>query len=113
MCIGELFFRAHGLRAGVAMFRKMFTDFTLETLRDGTLFTFGMDQKDYLVIGVFVIFLLVIGIIQEKGIVIRDRINSQNIALRLAIYYVVIMIIIIFGAYGRGYIPVDPIYANF
>ncbi len=72
-----------------------------------------MDQKDYLVIGVFVIFLLVIGIIQEKGIVIRDRINSQNIALRLAIYYVVIMIIIIFGAYGRGYIPVDPIYANF
>ena len=113
VCIGELFFRAHGLRAGVAMFRKMFTDFTLETLRDGTLFTFGMDQKDYLVIGVFVIFLLVIGIIQEKGIVIRDRINSQNIALRLAIYYVVIMIIIIFGAYGRGYIPVDPIYANF
>ncbi len=113
VCIGELFFRAHGLRAGLTMFRKMFTDFTLSTLRDGTLFTFGMDEKDYAVIGVFVLFLLIVGIIQEKGIVIRDWINNRNLAVRLAIYYAVILIIIVFGAYGKGYIPVDPIYANF
>ena len=50
---------------------------------------------------------------QEKGVVIRDVINSRNVLLRFAVYYAVIMIIVIFGAYGIGYIPVNPIYANF
>ena len=113
VCIGELFFRAHGLRAGLGMFRTMFTDFTLASLRDGSLFTFGMDQKDFVILGAFAVFLLVIGILQEKGVVIRDVINSRNVLLRFAVYYAVIMIIVIFGAYGIGYIPVNPIYANF
>ena len=113
VCIGELFFRAHGLAAGIKMFRKMFTDFTFATLRDGSIFTFGMDPKDYIVLGAFALFLLVIGIIQEKGIIIRDEINKKNVVFRLAVYYVFILIIVIFGAYGADYLPVNPIYADF
>ena len=113
VCIGELFFRAHGLAAGIKMFRKMITDFTFATLRDGSIFTFGMDPKDYIVLGAFALFLLVIGIIQEKGIIIRDEINKKNVVFRLAVYYVFILIIVIFGAYGADYLPVNPIYADF
>lgn len=113
VCIGELFFRAHGLRAGVAMFRKIFSDFTFATLRDGTLFTYGADQKDYVILISFVVFLLIIGIIQERGVVIRDVINRQNTPVRIAVYYAFIMIIVLFGAYGLGYLPVNPIYAEF
>ena len=113
VCIGELFFRAHGLHAGLAMFRKIITDFSLTTLRDGTLFTFGMDAKDFLILGIFVIFLLIVGIVQERGVVIRDTINCRNVVVRLALYCVAIMVIVVFGAYGIGYIPVNPIYANF
>ena len=113
MCIGELFFRAHGLSAGLRMFKKIFTDFTFATVRDGSLFTFGMDRKDYIVLGVFALFLFIIGIAQEKGIVIRDEINKRNVVFRLAVYFVFIMIVVIFGAYGVNYIPLDPIYANF
>ena len=113
VCIGELFFRAHGLSAGLRMFKKIFTDFTFATVRDGSLFTFGMDRKDYIVLGVFALFLLIIGIAQEKGIVIRDEINKRNVVFRLAVYFVFIMIVVIFGAYGVNYIPLDPIYANF
>lgn len=113
VCIGELFFRAHGLSAGLRMFRKIFTDFTFATVRDGSLFTFGMDRKDFIVLGAFALFLLVIGIAQEKGIVIRDEINKRNVVFRLAVYFVFIMIVAIFGAYGANYIPLDPIYANF
>jgi len=50
VCTGELFFRANGLLAGMAMFQKILTDFTLTTLKDKTLFTFGADQKDFVIV---------------------------------------------------------------
>ena len=42
-----------------------------------------------------------------------SRDEKKNIVIRWLVYYAIIMFIIIFGAYGRGYVPVDPIYANF
>lgn len=113
VCIGELFFRAHGLRAGLAMFYKMVTNFTFASIQDQSLFTFGMDQKDYMVIGAAVVLIFIIGLLQENGIHIRETIAKRNIVVRFALYYALIMFIIIFGAYGIGYIPLDPIYADF
>lgn len=110
VCIGEMFFRAHGLRDGFGMLKRLLTDFHITALKEVIP---GMDQKDWIVIGLFVIFLFIIGVIQERGINIREEINSRNLWLRLAVYCVFIMIIIVFGAYGLGYTPVDPIYANF
>ena len=50
VCIGELFFRADGLKNGFTMFRRIFTTFSLSTIKDRSIFTMGMDFKDYLVI---------------------------------------------------------------
>lgn len=113
VCIGELFFRAHGLKAGFMMFKKIFTDFSFTVLKDGSLFTFGMDRQDYLIIAVAVAFIFVIGLLKERGMKIRNAIAGRNIAVQFAAYYALIMFIIIFGAYGTGYVPLDPIYANF
>lgn len=113
VCIGELFFRATGLRAGFAMFRKIFTNFTLATFRDRTLFTFGMDQKDYLIVFIAVLLIFVVGLLQEKGIAIREKLAGKNLAVQFSAYYALVLFIVIFGAYGSGYVPVDPIYAGF
>lgn len=113
VCIGELFFRAHGLYAGLQMFKKIFTDFTLTTITDGTLFTYGMDIYDFYLVAVFVIFLLIIGVLQEKGIELRQSINRKPIVVRFAVYYALILFVVIYGAYGTGYVPLDPIYAGF
>ena len=40
-------------------------------------------------------------------------IAKRNVVIRWAAVYALIMFIIIFGAYGKGYVAVDPIYANF
>ena len=87
----------------------------MQTLRTCVLVCIGemFDQSDWVVIGSFVLFLFIIGIIQERGINIREKINSRSLWFRLAVYYVFIMIMIIFGAYGLGYSTLDPIYANF
>lgn len=113
VCIGELFFRANGLWAGLRMSKRIVTNFTLNTLNDRTLFTFGMDKLDFLIVLLVVIMIFIIGLIQEKGGHIREMVSRRNIVLRFLIYYALIMLIVIFGAYGSGYVPLDPIYASF
>ena len=113
VCFGELFFRAHELRAGLVMFKKIFTEFSLATLMDGSLFTLGMDIFDYYIIIVSVIMIFVISLLQENGINLRQSLQKKNLAVQFTAVYSLIMYIVIFGAYGQGYIPVDPIYAGF
>ena len=38
---------------------------------------------------------------------------EKNMAVRSLVTVLMIAFIILFGAYGTGYVPVDPIYANF
>lgn len=111
--VGELFFRATDLTAGLAMFRKMVTDFSFRSIADGTILTLGMDRADFVITVLFAVGLIAVGILREKGVPLRERVAAKPIALRWAVYYAMIMAIVIFGAYGVGYIPVDPIYANF
>ena len=44
---------------------------------------------------------------------IGTRLRQSPVVLRVAVYYAVLLALIIFGAYGAGYVPVDPIYAGF
>jgi len=113
VCIGEMFFRAESVGQGFSMLSRMFTKFSLSTAKDGSLFKLGMDRADFVIIGVSVIVIFVISVLQEKGIRIRESISRRNIAIQFAVFYALILFIVIFGAYGRGYIPVDPMYAAF
>lgn len=111
--IGELFFRAEGLKDGLAMFGKMVTDFSFSTL-DGTLMDkLKIDVQDIIIVAVALVIIFVISVLNEKGINIRLSLKKKNIVIRWGLLYALIMFIVIFGAYGKGYVPVDPIYANF
>ena len=91
----------------------MLSKFSFKSFTDGTLLNNGMDAKDWIVVIVFTIVLLIISILKEKGIDIRKAIAKKHIVLRWTIYFVLILSVILFGAYGVGYIPVDPMYANY
>ena len=110
---GELFFRANGLRAVFEMTKLMFTKVHFTALSDSTLKPFGIDTKDLFIVGVVVLIVFIVGLLKEKGIDVNERIASQNVVVRRIILYALIMFIIIFGAYGPGYVPVDPMYAEF
>lgn len=113
VCIGELFFRAHGLRAGLFMFFNIIWGFSLSSFGDGTVFNVGMDKKDFLIAFIGVLIVLVNSIMKEKGTRPRKWLADRPVVFRWALCYGLILFVVIFGAYGAGYVPLDPIYANF
>ena len=108
--IGELFFRANNLKSGFGMMKRIFTNFTLKPKE---FLALQLDIHDYIILIIALIFIFIMGILKEKNINIREEISKKNIFVRWLIYYALILSIIVFGAYGTGYIPVDPIYADF
>ncbi|MCI8326839.1 MAG: MBOAT family protein [Lachnospiraceae bacterium] len=111
--VGELFFRANGLYAGLKMFQSMFHDFEFRRLWDGTLLTFGLDQADYGVVIIGCVIVAIVGMIKERNLLGDLGIWKLRLPVRWALYYGLIFAIVIFGAYGAGYQQVDMIYAGF
>lgn len=64
VCVGELFFRADGLRAGLSMFRRMVTDFSLRSFTDGTFLGLGMDKHDFFIVIVAVLLVFAVGLMR-------------------------------------------------
>ena len=95
------------------MFKIMISKFSFRSIANGELLNLGLDIKDLVVVLVFTIVILIVSILKEKGINIREKIAKRNIVLRWTIYLILIISVIVFGAYGVGYIPVDPMYANY
>ena len=113
VCIGEMFFNSRGLSEGMKMFKVLVTKFSFKSFFNGAIFTMGMDRFDYIIVLVVVAVVFAVGLMKEKGISPREWISQRHICIRWAIFFAMILVIVIFGAYGTGYIPIDPIYANF
>ncbi len=109
---GELFFRADGLKAGLFMFKNIFTNFHISSL-SSQLMSLRIDAADLIIAAVTIVIVLAVSIINEKGISIRNELSRRSVVLRWAVIYALILFVVIFGAYGVGYVPVDPIYAQF
>ena len=110
---GELFFRANGLGAGIHMFRSMFQDFQVQKLCDGTLLNLGLDKADYFAILAGCLVVAAVGMIKERKLLGESGMDKFCLPIRWAVYYGLILAVVIFGAYGIGYQQVDMIYAGF
>ena len=111
--VGELFFRAEGLRNGIEMFRRILQGVSIEQLQGDVWLKLGLDQADYLAVIVGCMIVMVVGIIKEKRGSVIICLQKTYLPIRWAVYYGLIFAVIIFGAYGVGYQKVDLIYAGF
>ena len=119
--LGEIIFRADNMAMAGNMLRRIFTDFGepfskyysirgwMKTLADSTL----CSVRDLQIVGVAAVILLVVSILQERGGDIRSRLSARPAWQRWAVWYALLLFILIFGAYGPGYVAIDPMYANF
>ena len=113
VCIGELIFNARGLKDALKMLKVLFTKFTFKSWVDGSVLSLGLDIHDVIILILAVAVVFAVGIIKEKGKSPRELIAQKPIFVRWPIYIALVVATVVFGAYGAGYIPIDPIYANF
>lgn len=111
--IGELFFRATTLQDGQQMFSHMINNFTFNTEFTELIKRLKISVADIVVVAVAVIIVTIISHFKENDKNIRETIATLPIVWRWVFWYAVIVAIMLFGAYGGSYAPVDPIYANF
>lgn len=111
--VGELFFRADGLRAGLHMFRSIFRNFQLSNLWDGSLLNLGMSRADLFAVMAGCIVVAIVGSAKERGIRVRNSLEKKPVFIRWSIYYALMLAVIVIAAYGDDYQVVDMIYAGF
>lgn len=66
--IGELFFRCHGLKSGLIMFKMMLMDFSLERFNLVSMEALGIDGQDIVVTGIALLIVWITSILKERGI---------------------------------------------
>lgn len=106
--IGMLIFRADTLGVAYEMFKSCFRNINFAS-QGG----FGIDNLEIAVIIVGTIIVFIVGFLKEKGMHLRETIANWNIVFRWSFYLTALFVVIIFGAYGRGYDIASFIYAQF
>ena len=111
--VGEMFFRANGLRAGLEMFNIMLHNFTLASINMDFLPEVKLGPGNVRSVIVTMIVVFVVGLLKERGHDVSSCIASRGPIVRWGVLVALFLAIVVFGAYGVGYVPVDPMYAEF
>ena len=75
--------------------------------------SFGLSYIDFIIVILYLIVLFIIGYLEEKGKNVIDYIVDGCGFKKYLIYYILIVMIIVFGIYGPGYNASDFIYGQF
>lgn len=105
--IGMLIFRANSLTHAWDMFASIFSG------GKWLIPTTVIDVYDIVLAVLGVVVLLVVDALKEHKIDISKWVVERYYILRTALYVCMVIVVLVFGAYGDGYVPVDPIYGGF
>lgn len=111
--IAWIFFRANGTRAAIDMLRRMFMRFNPWIFTDGSLYTLGLDSKNFWLLVFCTLAMFLVDKYREQGKCVRGTLAKQNLPFRWAFYYIGLLTLIIFGVYGVGFDASQFIYFQF
>ncbi|TXE12999.1 MBOAT family protein [Seonamhaeicola algicola] len=106
-----IFFRANNFADTKYILTHLFK-FNPWVFFDGSLYNIGLDEYDFKLAIISILFLLFIDLVQRKY-KLSDWIKEQHIFVRWGTYGFVIFFMIIFGYYGSGYDATEFIYFQF
>ena len=95
------------------MFGTMFTTWNWNTLGNGTLLQLGISRADYVILAIGTILLIVVSMFARSGSV-RDKLEKKlPMPGRWLLFTILLLLILVFGAYGQGYDASQFIYNQF
>ncbi len=106
-------FRADGLRTGLSMLKSMFTVHNFWIFFNDSLFTLGLNWKEWLVLILSILLLAAVSRKQENGISIRKSVLEKPVYIRWSVYILSVLGIMVLGTYGFGFNAQDFIYGGF
>lgn len=101
------------LRTTWDILKKIVAKHDIWTLVDGSVYKYGLDRQDFLLVAVSLLILWCVSRQQEKNESVRDKIAGYNSVIRWGIYYIAVFAIVIFGIYGAGYDSSAFLYMNY
>jgi len=113
LSIAKLLVIAPSLKYALKILGKMCTNFNLSFQTELDKYKVNLDYKNYIVLGVALLILFVISVLQENGIHIRESLGKWNIVFRWLVFFLMLIIIFVFGIYGPAYDAASFIYQQY
>lgn len=108
-----IFFRANSFRESINIIKAMISYKNPWILMDGSLYTCGLDGKNFWLMIISILILLFADVMKRKKIKIRTVIAAQDYWCRYLIMIFAICFILVFGIWGSGYDAAGFIYFQF
>ncbi len=93
-------------------FFSIFTNWNWDELGSGALLKLGLSAADYIVVGIGAVILTAFSLMQRRGN-IRERLHLKPQALRYGVIIIVLVAVLLIGAYGTGFNASQFIYNQF
>ncbi|MGB8454798.1 MAG: MBOAT family O-acyltransferase [Anaerocolumna sp.] len=94
------------------MYGTIFTDLNIQDILGGGFMGLGLTAADYIILILGVSILLAVSLTGRRGSV-RGKLLNKPVLIRYAVYFILFLSILIFGAYGIGYDASQFIYSQF
>ena len=111
--VGRVLSRAGSLGDALAMLGAGVSAWNPQVLWDGSFLAFGVTAAEWVVLAVAVAAWMAVDALNERGVVVRERLEARALPLRWAAYILGAMIVLIFGVYGPGFDAASFIYGGF
>lgn len=111
--IGRLITVPNDLAETWRILTSVFLDARPWELVDKTIFTLGLDNANFMVAVVAIAIVFAVDLLHERGISVRDRMDSWNVVARDAAIVFALLSLMVLGIYGPGYDASAFAYAGF
>ena len=108
-----IFFRANSFQESINIIKAMISYKNPWILMDGSLYTCGLDSKNFWLMIISILILLFADVMKKKKIKIRTIIAAQDYWCRYLVMIFAICFILVFGIWGSGYDTAGFIYFQF
>ncbi len=113
VCFTYIFFRSENLTQAFSIIEKIFTNFNFNLIFTEEFFDYGLDIFDLYVAGVSLLVLFIADYLIYNSVDVYKFIIEKNRVFRWIFYWIVILVIVVFGVYGPNYDASPFIYFQF